>query len=357
MITLLATVFVFGVLIFIHEMGHFLAAKLFRIRVDRFSIGYPPRMVGKKIGETDYCISWIPFGGYVKIAGMVDESLDKERLKEDPKPWEYRSKPWVQRAVVVLAGPVMNIGFAFVIFAAATFIYGVPEQVPGTYVGNVVEEMPAEQAGIMPGDRITAIDDREVSSWEEMTEIIRGAPGRPLSIRWVRNDSTFMATMTPVAAESTSQDETQNMGQIGIWSKITIQRVGLGRAIVTGSETLYSFTKLVIVSIMKLITRKESIRSIGGPVLIAQLAGESARSGFGTLIGFMALISLNLGILNLLPIPVLDGGHMLFLGIEGVIRRSISVKVKMAIQQVFMFLLLGFMIFIIYQDILRVIQK
>jgi len=360
MMTVLAAIFVLGVMVFIHETGHFLAAKIFRIRVDRFSMGFPPRLIGKKIGETDYCISAIPFGGYVKIAGMVDESLDKEALKEEPKPWEYRSKSWIQRVLVVLTGPIMNIAFAFVIFTAAALMYGVAENVHvNTDVGSVVEGMPAEKAGIKPGDHIVAIAGRPVNSWEEMAEIIHGSAGKVITVEWTRNGTSFSAELSPVLVKVQEKEDALEIGQIGIGSKLAIQwrEVGIIGALSSGGESVYTITKLVLVSIIKLIAREESIRSIGGPVAIAKMAGESARSGFGALVFFMALLSLNLGILNLLPIPVLDGGHLVFLGIEGVIRRPIPQRIKLIVQQVGMFLILGLTIFVIYNDILKVIHE
>lgn len=357
MITILAAIFVLGVLVFIHETGHFLAAKLFRIRVDRFSIGYPPRLIGKKIGDTDYCISAIPFGGYVKIAGMVDESLDKKILEEEPKPWEFRSKPWIQKVAVVIAGSFMNILFAFAVFVGATMIYGMAEQVPGTHVGSLMEGRPAEEAGMLPGDRIISVDGKEVASWEDMTEIIHGAPGRPLTVSWMRNDTVFSAELTPVLEKIVDGGDVREVGLIGIAPKFEVRPVGLGRAILGGGVTAYGITRLVIVSLIRLIRGRESVRSLAGPLGISRMAGESARSGWGTLIGFMALLSLNLGILNLLPIPVLDGGHLMFLSVEGIIRRPIPLKLKLIIQQVGMFLIFGLMLFAIYNDVIRMINK
>ncbi len=350
MITVLATIFVLGVLIFIHEVGHFSVAKMFRIRVDRFSMGLPPILIKKKIGETDYCISAIPFGGYVKIAGMVDESLDKKTLSEEPKPWEYRSRPWIQKALVILAGPLMNVGFAFVVFVVLAMTYGVENT---SHVGSVLEGKPADRAGMRPGDLITNVDGVEVTSWEELTKVIHGAPGKTVRVEWMRNDLVFVAEMTTAVEKMEIEDEIREIGLIGIGPKA----VGAGRAFVMGGGMIYGFTKLVLVSIYKVITREASVRSFGGPIIIAKMAGESARSGLGTLFLFMAFLSLNLGILNLLPIPVLDGGHMLFLSIEGILRRQIPQKLKLIVQQIFMFLLLGFMLFIIYIDILRVIHK
>ena len=356
MITVLATIFVLGVLIFVHEMGHFLAAKLFHIRVDRFSLGYPPRLIGKKIGETDYCIGAVPMGGYVKIAGMIDESLDKKQLSQDPKPWEYRSKPWGQRVIVVLFGPIMNIFLGFGIFMLGTLIYGVSEQVKGTDVGELVKAMPAEQAGIMPGDHILSIDGVEVITWEDMTAIIRRSAERPLELQINRGDSLFIVHITPVKAVIEEFGASQEIGQVGLYPQFRMKRVGFFSAMIIGGGSVYDLSKLVLVSIYRLITRKESMDSLAGPILISKMAGESARLGFGVLVGFMAILSVNLGILNLLPIPVLDGGHLMFLGIEGILRKQISIKTKLIVQQIGMFLILGLMIFVVYNDILRVIR-
>jgi regulator of sigma E protease len=344
-------------MIFVHELGHFLAAKLFRIRVERFSIGYPPRLIGKKVGDTDYCISAIPFGGYVKIAGMVDESLDRQALSEAPKPWEYRAKPWIQKAAVILAGPSMNIVFAFIVFSLITLSYGVPEQVPGTTVGRVLPGTPAEEAGLIAGDMIVSVGDEPVETWEDMTTIIHRAPGKLLTVTWMRNDSLYQASITPRREKYDPMGDDREVGRIGVGPVFEIQPIALGTALLIGGETVIDFTGMIFVSLKKLILREESIRSLGGPVFIAQLAGETARSGFGAFVGFMAFLSLNLGILNLLPIPVLDGGHMVFLGVEGIIRRPIPLKLKLAIQQVGMVLILGLMLFVVYNDILRIFQK
>ena len=184
-ITLLATVVVLSILVFLHETGHFAAAKLFGMRVERFSIGYPPRLAGKKIGDTDYCISAVPFGGYVKISGMVDESFDKEQLSKKPEPWEYRSRPWIQRFTVIFAGPLMNILFALIIFIGAVMIYGVAVQKPGTEIGQVMDKMPAAEAGLMPGDKIVEVDNHPVETWkaEKISIWHPGHHDNPLGMR------------------------------------------------------------------------------------------------------------------------------------------------------------------------------
>ena len=354
MTTIIATIVGFGFLIFIHELGHFMFAKLFKIRVDRFSIGYPPRLFGKKIGETDYCLSAIPFGGYVKIAGMVDESLDKDALHEEPKPWEFRSKPWIQRAAVLTAGSFMNLLFAFIVFCITVFVYDVYET-PGTAVSEVVSGSPAESAGLVAGDRIVAIDGVEIQTWEEMTKIIRNAPEQPLEIAWTRGDSLFQERIIPEREKI--PDLGIEIGRIGVAPVLVRRQNRLAHAFRGGGKFFSEISNLIFVSLKKLVLREESIRSLRGPVAIAQMAGESARSGIGSFVWLVALLSLNLGILNLLPIPVLDGGHLVFLTVEGIIRRPIPLKVKMAIQQIGMLLLFALMIFVIYNDVLRIFQK
>jgi regulator of sigma E protease len=174
----------------------------------------------------------------------------------------------------------------------------------------------------------------------------------------MRGDSLISAIIVPERSTLEQEDGSmQEVGQVGIWGAIELKRVGPIRAITNGGRTLWSLAKLIVDFLVKLITRQESLRNVGGPVFIAKMAGDSARSGAGALFGFMAFLSLNLGILNLLPIPVLDGGHLLMIGIEGVSRRTIPTKIKLVIQQVFMFLLLALMLFVVYNDVLRIVKK
>jgi regulator of sigma E protease len=349
MVTLLAFIFVLGLLIFIHELGHFLAAKLFGIRVERFSIGYPPRMVGKRIGETDYCISWIPFGGYVKLSGMIDESMDTEFLEREPQPWEFRSKPVWQRVITIAAGPLMNIILAVVIFSAIFLSTGVPEPV-GPVVGEVAADSPAEAAGLMPDDRIVRINGQPIETWDDLTAIIHARPGETLQIEWVRDGQRMSAEVTPML------DKARGIGLIGIASKVVMRPVNVFEATARGASYSWYLTEMVVSSLSRIITGEESFReALGGPIIIAKMAGESARSGFSSLLMFTAFISLQLGFLNILPVPVLDGGHLVFLSIEAVRRRPVSVKTRMVVQQVGMALLIALMVFIIINDIQRLL--
>ncbi|MCK5145767.1 RIP metalloprotease RseP [bacterium] len=356
MITLLSTVFVLGVLVFIHELGHFLCAKLFHIRVERFSLGYPPRMIGKKVGDTDYCLSWIPFGGYVKITGMIDESMDTDTLEAAPKPWEFRAHPWIQRMLVIFAGPFMNIFFTFAVIWAAGMISGEAVYNEGSVVGSLVENLPAVEAGLLPGDKITSINEQPVTTWDDMTRLIRSSGGETIDINVVRADSAFQLTITPLVHEQEQDGQTVRWPQIGIERDFTIRHINPVESAGRSIKATWALGRFIVEAVVKLVTGKESIKNLAGPVGIAKMAGDSARAGWATLISFMALLSLNLAILNLMPIPVLDGGHMFFLTIEGIIRRDIPLKVKMIIQQVGMAVLLVFMIFVIYNDVIRVFK-
>jgi regulator of sigma E protease len=175
---ILSTTFYFlvviGILVLVHELGHFLAAKFFGMRVDRFSIGFPPRAFGKKIGDTDYCVSWIPIGGYVKIAGMIDESFDTAFVNEEPKPWEFRAKPIWQRMIVICAGVTMNIFLAVLIFWGIIFYQGKSVR-PVTEIGYVVPESPSAKAGFQPGDVILRVNNKAVSQWEEIENLLYSA--------------------------------------------------------------------------------------------------------------------------------------------------------------------------------------
>ena len=352
MTTILAAVFVLGVLVFLHEFGHFIVAKLVGIRVERFSIGFPPRIAGIKIGETDYCISAIPLGGYVKLAGMIDESLDKESIKGEP--WEFQSKSIPKRVATILAGPAMNYLLAVVLFAGLIYHTGVGEAKNTTVIGEVTPQFPAAQVGMQKGDRILAINGQEVHTWDEMTRIIHALPDTTVIIRWMHGDQIFTDTLHTRAEKMPIDGEIKVVGLIGISPEVEVRKVGILTAIGLGFDRTVYLTKLIYVSIKGLVLGRESLKSIGGPVMIAKLAGESARSGWASLLAFMAFLSLNLALLNILPIPGLDGGHLLLLGIEAVTRRPLSTRTRVVVQQIGMAILFALVIFVIFNDIRNV---
>jgi regulator of sigma E protease len=403
------------------------------MRVDRFSIGFPPRAFGKKIGDTDYCVSWIPIGGYVKIAGMVDESFDTDFLNEDPKPWEYRAKPIWQRMIVICAGVAMNILLAVVIFWAIIYYQGKTVR-PVTEVGYVAPESPAAKAGFHAGDIIGSVNGKAVSHWEEienfvytealtgnlalnirrgsetstitmtqpltsailedrfglyptgmvpvitsiesgkpaekaglkpgdmivsvngetlsfqsLQETVKRSSGKEVVIQWKRGDALQEAKITP------SIDGKIGVGFSPVYTGPVEQiHYSLLASLPEGVSDAWNMSWMNLKSIYQIFVGRVSFsKSVAGPIMIAKLATRSAEVGIMSFLGFMALLSMNLAILNLFPFPALDGGHAMFLVYEGIFRREIPAKVKIAIQQVGFVLLLVFMAFVLYNDIVR----
>ncbi len=350
--TLLPFAIVIGIVIFIHEFGHFLAAKAVKIRVERFSIGYPPRLIGKKIGETDYCLSAVPLGGYVKMAGMIDESLEApEAITGAPD--EFMSKKAWQKILVITAGVIMNFILAIGIYSGVTMIEGMPV-VKDPVIEQVTPGLPAAQAGIEGGDRITAIDGQQIATWDQLVEIIHARPEQPVQLTWEHEGQPRQAEVVPKREKTPINGKIVEVGLIGISPRATFRPAGVGEAIGAGFRLTGANLRLGLTSIGMLLTGKASIRDLGGPIAIAKWSGESARAGTGSLFLFIAFISINIGILNILPIPVLDGGHLAMIVWEAITRRPISNRVKMGVQQVGMVLLLALMVVIIWNDAGRV---
>ena len=350
MTTVLATLFVLGVLIFVHELGHFLVAKWAGIRVERFSLGFPPKMIGFTRGETEYCISWVPLGGYVKMAG---ENPEESEITGDPR--EYMSKSVGVRALVIIAGPLMNFVAAILLFAAAFFFYGRP--VPDTtrvVVGSVTEGYPAEKIGLQSGDQIVSIDHQKVATFPEMAGIVNAKPGQIVDVTWKRGDDVYSASiLTKIDTAKTEAGMDSLVGRIGITPGMITEPMGLFASIGEGfSQTIYLCGATLKV-LGDLVTGQMSIKMVSGPVGIAGMAGRVAREGFNVLMGFMAVLSVNLAILNILPVPILDGGHLLFLLIEKLKGRPLSIKQRAIAQQVGFVLLIMLIVTVTYNDILR----
>jgi regulator of sigma E protease len=451
------------ILVFVHELGHYLAAKFFGMRVTRFSVGFPPKVVGKQIGETEYVLGATPLGGYVKIEGMVDESMDTDFVGKEPEPWEFRAKPVWQRIIVIVAGVVFNIILAAVIFAGLRMTYGdvyVPaENIESIYVaegslaydmglrtgdrliavagepleryedfssienlmadeytvtvlregreqtfigpddlmtqltraegdlgvsalpalvGGVVTETAAEEAGLQPGDRITAIAGEPVRFWTELTTRLQATEGQAVSIRFERPDSlgtiadasglaavgagegttVYESTVAPRFDEGTERymlgvaPPTQPM----ILAEYGIERreFGFFEALGAGVTETWTRTGAIATSLQRVFTGRDNFReNVGGPIMIAQVTKEAAEMGARYFWNIVAMLSITLAIMNILPIPALDGGHLIFLIYEGITRREPSIKVRMALQQIGMIILLVFMVFLIFNDILR----
>jgi len=349
--TFLSAIILLGIIIFVHELGHFLFAKLMGVRVLKFSLGFGPKLIGKKYGDTEYLISAVPLGGYVKMLGETEE----DELKEEEKPFAYNLQPVWKRFLIVFSGPLFNILFAIVIFFFS-FVYGLPVLVPD--IGDIMPDTPAEKAGLMKQDRITEINGVHIDQWDEMTEIIHQNPGKPIQLTLQRDGQNIGISITPERKKV--QDifgEAKEVGLIGIKpsGNTFVRQKNVFNALSDSIARTWDISVLTIVSLVKLAQRVIPADTIGGPILIVQMAGEQASKGFLNFFIFMALININLGVLNLLPIPVLDGGHIVFLTIEAIRRKPLSEKVISISQKIGLAFLLTLMVFVMYNDVLRLI--
>ncbi len=442
---ILWVVIALGILVFVHELGHFLAAKFFGMRVDKFSIGFPPKLWARKVGETVYQIGATPLGGYVKIAGMIDESLDTGFTTREPEPWEFRSKPVWQRIIVICAGVVFNLILAVFIFIGLKYAYGedlIPaERISGVYVnepsiahamglrtgdrivavndkpieyyqdilslkailadrmtitveregtrqtftapedlvtqlnreggslgldalpslvGGVMADAPAERAGLLPGDRIVEINDVPVQFWDQLTTQVGLSGGSALSIVWERRGETdpqrFEGTIEPFASEGRFMIGIQAPTAEMLYDEFGVvhRSYGFGQAVIAGTVATWDNTVATVKGFQRIFTGRENVReSLGGPVMIAKFTKEAADRGQREFWFIVAMLSITLAFLNILPIPALDGGHLVFLVYEGVTRREPSVRVRMVVQQIGLVIILGFMAFVIFNDLLR----
>ncbi len=348
--TLVSTIIVLGVLVFVHELGHFLLAKRLGVGVLTFSLGFGPKLIGKKIRETQYQISAVPLGGFVKLIGENPE----EEVKEEDRYRSFSAQPIWKRASIIGAGPFFNFFLAVALFSCINF-FGVPFF--PSKIGEVSPALPAEEAGLKKGDAILAIDGKDVSKWEDLSKIIRNSKGKELLLKVKRENEILEIKVTPKpSAQKNLFGEEVHTFVIGIkpFEEILIEKVNPFVAIGMGFAQTWNGIKLTLITIVKLIERVIPAKTIGGPILIAQLAGEQARRGLMSLVLFMAILSINLGVINLFPIPILDGGHFLFLGLEAILRKPVSVKKMEIAQQVGLILIISLMVFAFYNDLIRI---
>lgn len=350
----LAAIVVLGVLIIVHEFGHFIVAKRSGVGVLKFSVGFGPRLFGRVYNGTEYVLSAIPLGGYVKMVGEDPDATEPvdERIS-------FSHQPVWKRVAIVLAGPAFNLLLAFAVFAGVFAIYGRPVGSDVAKVGALMPDMPAARAGLQSGDVITAVDGRPIATWEELSNAIRASAGRSVALVLQRGeDESLTITVTPE-----SKPEKNLFGEVvGEAYVIGIERgsskvpVGPVEAIVEGAKYTGFWIETLVMSVVKIFQGRIPAGDIGGPLLITQAAAQQAKAGLESLLMFMAVISINLGILNLLPIPILDGGHLLFFLVEGVMRRPLDLRHREIMQQVGLVILIGLMAFAFYNDILRVIR-
>jgi regulator of sigma E protease len=449
--TVVVSLIALGVLIFIHELGHFLIAKAVGVGVERFSLGFGPRLWAFRRGETEYCVSVVPLGGYVKMIGEEAHGEDTihpgtatpAEARSDPRK-SFALKPLWARALIVFAGPAMNFVLAAVIFSMIFLAIGVPTPPSGT-VGRVLPDTPAAAAGLRTGDQVVAIDGKPIEDWSQVEALVVRAEGRPLRLTVMREAQRLEATVTPRRISTKTPfgepTETWSLGatpyfapvvgglrpgmaaadaglrvgdrivaidgqSIATWDemaeiisrragqpiRLTIERSGqrldlpvtpqavterdplgnetkVGRigielpqlykptspvsAVGRGIRRTWEMSVMTLVGFWKLATRVIPASNIGGPLQIGILAGQAAQEGLVPYALLVAFISVNLAILNLLPVPMLDGGHLLFFAIEGVLGRPVSIRKREIAQQIGLALLLLLMVFAIGNDIWR----
>ena len=343
---------VLSFLIFFHELGHFLAARFFGVKVEVFSIGFGKALLKKQIGETEYRISAIPLGGYVKMLGQDDS--DPTQSSDDARAYN-RKKPW-QRIVILLAGPLANILLAFLIYFVIA-LTGVPKLEP--IIDKVKEGYPAAKAGLQSGDRIVAIDGMGVKYWEQVGPFIQQA-GEKMVIEVQRAGKRLHLTLHPrVVQEQNHFKEQIKRRVIGITPKPSWVEVAypIAGAVAFAWEQTLKASMLIVKSITKLIDGTVSTSQVSGVVGIVDFTAKASQSGILSLLFFVALLSVNLGILNLLPIPALDGGHILFNLYEMVTKRAPSQQAVVALTLFGWALLLGLLMLGLYNDLNRLMSK
>jgi regulator of sigma E protease len=340
-----------GVLIFIHEFGHFITAKILGVKVLKFSLGFGPALLKRERGETEYRLSWIPLGGYVKLLGEDPES--DEEIPPEELPRAFTSKPLWARMAIILAGPLSNYLLAVVLICAG-HLAGWP--VLASEVGTVMDGSPALEAGFKPSDRVVAIDGEPVWRWDDMRATIEKSPGRKLNITVERDGDKMDLAVTPTLSEQ--KDVFGELaGRIGVTPSGKTVQLGAGGSLYEGIQFSGYLTKLVVVTLVKLVRGELGAKALSGPITIVQASGESLKAGAISFIFMMSYISINLAIINLLPVPILDGGHLMFFLIEAVIRRPVTGKVReVAVQFGLLFIVFLFAL-VIYNDIHRIVTK
>ncbi|MCJ7420221.1 RIP metalloprotease RseP [Sphingomicrobium astaxanthinifaciens] len=321
---LVAFVAVLGPLVFFHELGHYGVARLFGIKAEAFSIGFGREIVGWNDRRgTRWKVGWLPLGGYVKFAGDADAASRPERGDTDPD--HFHNRPVWQRFLVVLAGPMANFLIAILIFAAFFATIGTLQPAPAV-VGGVEPDTPAASVGLEEGDRILSIDGRETVDFNAITRTVILRPGAEVPIAFERDGAVFERTVRLDAhIETDAYGQEHEIGRLGITQALGERRtMGPLAALVLGAERVWVLLGWMVDGLGQIIFGTLSVEQLGGPIKMAQVSGQQAALGWEAAVGLAALISINLGFINLLPIPMLDGGHLLFYAIEAIRRRPVS---------------------------------
>lgn len=338
MITILASIFVFGILVTVHEFGHFITAKLTGMRVDEFAIGFGPTIYQSKRGETQYSLRLIPLGGYNKIAGMDPD--------EEPTEDGFTSKPIYLRMLVILAGALMNFILPVVLFFSIFATTGIDKPVNEAVLGGIIPNKAASHAGLMPEDRILSVNGQTITTFDDLVVSLKQYPNKEVVLQVERAGTQREYHMTA------EYDEEMQRPLIGVYPKFEKQPLGIFEA----AELSVKYTKNVIVSmtngLVKIFTGSAPAE-VSGPIGVAQMAGEIAEQGILPLLNFVAFLSINLGIMNLLPIPALDGGHFIVLILEALRGKPLSPRTMNAIQMIGFSIILAIMAVATFMDLTK----
>ena len=354
--TTLSFITVLGVLIFVHEFGHFIIAKFFKIKVLKFSLGFGPKIFGKVFGETEYLISALPLGGYVKMLG----EQPSETVEESEDQRSFSNNPVWKRFLVVLCGPLFNLLFAIGLFSFIFTIAGLPVSDDGTKIGLVSPESPAQVMGVMSNDIILAVNGQETEAWMDVSKIISESEGKEVRLTLNRDGIIIELQGFPKKQEVKNifGEVTGERYLLGITKsdELIYKKVSLYEAFSAGINQTWSFIYLTIMGVVKIFQNIIPASELGGPILIANMAGQQFEAGWVNFFSFMAVLSINLGIINLFPIPILDGGHLFFFIIEAVRRKPLQMQTQEKLQQVGMLLLGSLMLFVFYNDFVRILS-
>ncbi|MBT3393121.1 MAG: site-2 protease family protein [Elusimicrobiaceae bacterium] len=342
-LSVVGVVFALGLIIFIHELGHFLACRWLGIRVEEFALGFGKKLWYKKHGDTEYQLRAIPFGGFVKPAG---EFFPSENTKH--KPDEFCTQPWYKKLIMVLSGSAMNYVLAFLIFTSLIFFMGKPAtdfQNATTKIGDIAIDYPAYQAGIKAGDTILSVNGQSVDKWIEMAGLIHKTQG-DVNITYQHNNEIKKVAITPQI------DNTTQNAIIGIAPHFVYEKIGLVGSVQAGAYQCWFWTYYSLKTLATKIYKKEKV-DLAGPVGIVTMISKAVHKGFADYMAFIGLISVAIGMFNLFPIPILDGGHAVFFMIEGIRRKRVPEKVVEKASMVGLTLLVGLLIFATYNDVIR----
>ena len=348
MISIIVFLFILGLLIIVHEFGHFLIAKRLKVKVEKFSLGFGPQILSKKKSDTQYCINAIPLGGYVKLAG---DNPEEYRGNSD----EYLSRPPKQRAAIVFFGPLLNYILGFLCFWLIFFL-GYPTLT--TKVGGLIDGLGAKDAGVQIGDKIVAVDGKRVDFWEEIQNIIQAKKtGSTVTLSILRDNKEYRIGVKIKERElDTPLGQKRSIGLIGITpqDEIVIVRHGFLQSFVLGIGKTLELTVMTYKAIWRMLTGKLALReSVTGPLGIFYITSKAASLGIIAVLHLIAALSVSLAIFNLLPLPILDGGHILFLAIEKVRGKAFSIKTERIITQIGLSLIVSLAIIVTYNDLIR----